>query len=181
MRGRRVTLVAAAVLLALTTGCAKQASPASSYYLPPQVLGTTASGESLDTSAAAPQSGVQDATFPRAAFAAPPGASQITVATGVTTITRDRAVEIGKPAAASDLPSIRLRSAIHVTLPATFVSAITKGARTGATSAWLVTYTGLPASHTASSTPGTAPPSDRTVAVDAETGAVIGVAVYPGR
>ena len=88
MRGRGVTVLATAVLVLLTAGCVKQESPASSYYLSPQVLGTTSSGESLDTTAPAPQPGVQDATFPRAAFADTPGANQITVATGDTAISR---------------------------------------------------------------------------------------------
>ena len=181
MRGRGVTLLAATVLVLLTAGCVKQESPASSYYLSPQVLGTTSSGESLDTTAPAPQLGVQDATFPRAAFADTPGANQIAVATGATTITRDRALEIGKPAAARTLSSIQLRSAIHVTLPAAFMTAVTKGARTKAAPAWIVTYTGLPGSRDTSATPGTARPSDRTVAIDADTGAVIATVVYPAQ
>ena len=177
---RAVTLVAAAALLVAMTACSSPASSSSSYYLAPAILGTTSSGESLDTTTA-PQPGVQNSTFPRAAFAGKPGASQIAVASGPTAISRDRAIELARSNASGDSPAIQLRSAIHVTLPAAFVAAATRGARTKATSAWMVTYTGLPSSHETSSMPGAAVTTDRTVALDADTGAVIATSEYPAR
>lgn len=177
---RAVTLVAAAALLVATTGCSRPASSSSSYYVAPAILGTTSSGESLDTTTA-PQPGVQSSTFPRAAFAGKPGAGEIAVASGPTGISRDRAIELARPIVVGNPSTVQLRSAIHVTLPAAFVAAVSKGARTKATSVWMVTYTGLPSSHAAGVMPGTAVASDRTVALDADTGAVIATAEYPAQ
>ena len=177
---RAVTLIAAAALLVATTGCSRPASSSSSYYLAPAVLGTTSSGESLDTTTA-PQSGVRNSSFPRAAFAGKPGVAQIAVASGPTAISRERAIELARPDAAGNPSTIQLLSAIHVTLPAAFVAAVSKGARATATSAWIVTYSGLPSNHSDGSKPGAQAPSDRTVALDAETGAVIATAEYPGQ
>lgn len=172
--------MAAAALLLATVGCSRPASSSSSYYLAPAVLGTTSSGESLDTTAA-PQTGVQNATFPRAAFAEVPGVRDIAVASGPTGISRERAIELAHPNVPNNPGSVQPLSAIHVTLPAAFVAAVSKGTRTKATSAWMVTYSGLPSSHETSSMPGTAVTSDRTVALDAETGAVIATTEYPAR
>jgi len=177
---RAVTLVAAAALLVAMAGCSSPASSSNSYYLAPAVLGTTSSGESLDTTVV-PQSGVGNSTFPRAAFAGKPGVGQIAVASGPTAISRDRAIELARPSASGNSPTVQLRSAIHVTLPAAFVAAVSTGARTKITSAWMVTYTGLPPSRKASSMPGSSAPSDRTVALDADTGAVIATAEYPAQ
>jgi len=177
---RAVTFTAAAALLLVTVGCSRPASSSSSYYLAPAILGTTSSGESLETTMA-PQTGVQNSSFPRTAFADKPGVREIAVASGPTGISRERAVELARPNVPNNPSSVQLLSAIHVTLPAAFVAAVSKGARTKATSAWIVTYSGLPSSRETSFTPGTSLGSNRTVALDAETGAVIATAEYPGQ
>ena len=176
---RAVTFVATAALLCATVGCSRPAS-SSSYYLAPAILGTTSSGESLETTTA-PQTGVQNSSFPRAAFADKPGVREIAVASGPTGISRERAVGLAHPNVPNNPSSVQLLSAIHVTLPAAFVAAVSKGARTKATSAWMVTYSGLPSGRETSSTPGTSLGSNRTVALDAETGAVIATTEYPAR
>jgi hypothetical protein len=195
---RAVTVSAAALLVLSVAGCAPSSPSNSGYYVSPQILGTRSSGESLDTTLT-PQSGVDNSTFPRAAFGNDPSAAQITVATGPTAISRDKAIELTSKGAA--FKDATLVSAVHVTLPTAFMRVVLSDPKKAKpTSAWVVTFTGVAitaygghviraapggarSTQVATPTaevPGTAPAYMATSVIDATTGELLYGSDYPG-
>ena len=186
---RAAILTAAALVLLAAAGCSSNSpSTTNSYYLSPAVLGSTSAGESLDTTTM-PQTGVQNSTFPRAAFGNDPSAAQITVATGPTAISRDRAIELTNHGLGE---GAQLVSAIHVTLPTAWLRGVLNDPKKAKpTSAWVVTYTAVssrPAGGGVSrgtqgtptaTVPGSSPARMATIVIDATTGEQLFMSEYP--
>lgn len=175
---RRIVVTVLGVLLLAAAGCSSQvAAPSAPPVNPSAVLGSTSSGDVAQTPAQ--NGGIRDHSYPRDAFAGKPSANLITVATGDTAVSAEAAAQAARPTEADSQPTIHLVSAVHVTLPAAFVASVTSGKSAKETSAWAVTYTGVPLKHALpapNGSPigqGTIRVGDRTVLVDAETGAII--------
>lgn len=81
--------------------------------------------------------GLDANSIPRDAIKGMPGASEVVVATGTPTVSRDLAIAITQPS------SGRLVSAVYVLLPAKFMTALAGRKSAKPTKAWIVTWNGV--------------------------------------